>query len=140
MSRYNVKTMTPEEVLALPTSVGIETAARAFGMSRAKAYQLAKSGEFPVPVLALGKRYRVPTAPIKRLLGLDGPDHTDDTHRPTSNDRLNFSRAVRRPLDFSEPVYMKSKGKRIRIDPDKTYKYKGREGVSGAEIIAERQA
>lgn len=46
------------------------TAARALGIGRSKAYELARTGEWPTPVLRLGTRYRVPTAPLRELLGL----------------------------------------------------------------------
>lgn len=69
---------------AIPSSVDVYllgavtdllTAARVLGIGRTKAYQLARSGTFPVPVVRVGDRYRVPTAPLLRLLGLDAaPD------------------------------------------------------------------
>jgi hypothetical protein len=63
--------MTRDELLALPVTVGIETAGRALGIGRANAYALAKRDEFPVPVLRIGCRYRVVTAELHRVLGLD---------------------------------------------------------------------
>lgn len=144
MGRYNVEPLTPEEVMALPTSVDVEVAGLAFGIARTKAYKMARLGEFPVPVLRLGHRYRVPTAPIKRLLGLDESAHDANTPHPTTDGEADNSPNIRRVHgehgSLSEPVYLRSKnGKRVRIDPDKTYTYKGRRGVSGAEIIEERR-
>jgi predicted site-specific integrase-resolvase len=50
------------------------TAAAILGIGRTTAHALARAGQFPVPVLRVGRRYRVPVAPILRLLGLDpGP-------------------------------------------------------------------
>ena len=43
------------ELLALPAAVPLwPTAARALGIGRTKAHQLARAGQFPVPVLRLG--------------------------------------------------------------------------------------
>jgi len=58
------------ELLALPATVDLVTAARALGIGRTTAYQLARSGEMPVKVLRLGTRYRVPSAALLELLGI----------------------------------------------------------------------
>ncbi|GGU96105.1 hypothetical protein GCM10010182_10860 [Actinomadura cremea] len=39
--------MTREELAALPTTTTIETAARALGLGRTRAYQLARENRFP---------------------------------------------------------------------------------------------
>jgi excisionase family DNA binding protein len=57
-----------DELLTLPATIDVVTAARALGIGRTTAYQLARAGEFPVPVLRLGTRYRVPTATVLRAL------------------------------------------------------------------------
>ncbi|WP_243708303.1 helix-turn-helix domain-containing protein [Actinomadura sp. GC306] len=46
------------------------TAARALGLSRTYAYNLAKRGEFPCRVIRIGTTYRVPTAELRKLLGV----------------------------------------------------------------------
>jgi predicted DNA-binding transcriptional regulator AlpA len=46
-------------------------AAPLFTIGRTTAYELAKRGEFPVPILKIGKRYKVRTADLRRYLGLD---------------------------------------------------------------------
>jgi hypothetical protein len=61
-----------EELLALPAVVNLVTAARALAIGRTRAFELARRGTFPVPVLRVGVTYRVPTAPLLRLLGLAG--------------------------------------------------------------------
>jgi len=61
--------MTHEELAELPSTVDLATAARAFGIGRTLAYDLAKRGEFPVRVLRLGNRYRVTRADLLRVLG-----------------------------------------------------------------------
>lgn len=62
--------MTPEELLALPVSVSLITAGRAFGMGRTKAYELAKRNEFPCRVIRIGPAYRVARADLLRALGV----------------------------------------------------------------------
>ena len=60
--------MTPEELTALPTTTTIETAARALGLGRTRAYQLARENRFPCKVFRIGTSYRVVTADLHRLL------------------------------------------------------------------------
>ncbi|MBS2966346.1 helix-turn-helix domain-containing protein [Actinocrinis puniceicyclus] len=57
----------------LPPTLDIVTAGRLLGIGRTTAYQLARHGRFPVPVLRVGGSYRVPTAPMLALLGIDAP-------------------------------------------------------------------
>jgi len=52
----------------LPPTLDIPTAAKLLGLSRTKAYQLAKEGTFPCRVLRIGHSYRVPTQSLLRLL------------------------------------------------------------------------
>jgi hypothetical protein len=47
----------------------VATAGAILDIGRSKAYELAKSGEFPVTVLRIGRRYLVPTSAILALLG-----------------------------------------------------------------------
>ncbi|MEU8306186.1 helix-turn-helix domain-containing protein [Actinomadura sp. NPDC048955] len=54
----------------LPTVVSIMTAARALGLSRTYAYELAKRGDFPCRIIRVGTTYRVPTAELRKLLGV----------------------------------------------------------------------
>lgn len=61
-----------EELLALPATVNVVTAARALGISPNKAYQLIRDGQFPVRTLPLGGTVRVPTAALWNALGVDG--------------------------------------------------------------------
>ncbi|WP_232107739.1 helix-turn-helix domain-containing protein [Streptomyces gossypiisoli] len=62
-----------EELLALPATVNVTTAARALGISRDKAYALIRSGSFPVRTLPLGSTVRVPTAELWKVLAVEGP-------------------------------------------------------------------
>jgi predicted DNA-binding transcriptional regulator AlpA len=63
--------MTLAELLAMPVMVDIGTASRALGLGRSTGYELARRGEFPCRVLHVGSSYRVPTAELLRILGLD---------------------------------------------------------------------
>ena len=63
--------MTLAGLLALPLMVDMSTAARALGLSRSTGYDLARRGEFPCRVLHVGSSYRVPTAELLRVLGID---------------------------------------------------------------------
>ncbi len=65
-----MKALSRDELLALPAVVDLVTAARALGIGRTRAFELTRRGEFPVPVLRVGRTYRVPTAGLLRLLGL----------------------------------------------------------------------
>ena len=65
-----IREMTPAELVALPVSVDLEIAGRAFGMGRTKAHDLARAGEFPCRVLRVGKKYRVPRSAIFEALGI----------------------------------------------------------------------
>lgn len=63
--------MSHDELLALPTTVSVETAARAIGLGRTRAYELARRGKFPCKVIRIGTSYRVVTADLRRLLGIE---------------------------------------------------------------------
>ncbi len=62
--------MTSDELAALPAVVDVPTAGRALGIGSTLAYALVKAGEFPCPVLRLGRLYRVPRAGLLEVLGL----------------------------------------------------------------------
>ncbi|MEV0660070.1 helix-turn-helix domain-containing protein [Actinomadura luteofluorescens] len=63
-----MKPMTHEELAALPTTTTIETAARALGLGRTRAYELARENRFPCKVIRIGTTYRVVTADLQRLV------------------------------------------------------------------------
>jgi hypothetical protein len=65
------------EVGELPTVVDLVTAGQALGLGRTKAYQLARAGQFPCPVIRAGKTYLVPTAGLLAVLGLAVPGRAD---------------------------------------------------------------
>jgi hypothetical protein len=67
----SLRTWTPREVAELPVVVDVVTAGSVIGLGRAGSYDLARRGEFPVPVLRVGRQYRVVTAHLRELLGID---------------------------------------------------------------------
>lgn len=66
--------MKRDELLQLPALVDLPTAARALGLGRTKAYDLAKRGGFPCPLLRVGASYRVRAADLLELAGVEPPD------------------------------------------------------------------
>lgn len=62
--------MSMDELLSLPVSVDLTTAGRAFGLGRTKAFELARQERFPVRVLRVGQKYRVPRSAIFEALGI----------------------------------------------------------------------
>ena len=56
-------------------TMSVEQAGRELGIGRSLAYELVKSGQFPVPVLHLGHRIVVPREKLERLLS--GRDHAE---------------------------------------------------------------
>jgi hypothetical protein len=63
--------MTEAEVLALPAAVDLATAGRALGIGRTKAFELAREGRFPVKVLQVGEKFRVPRTALLEALEID---------------------------------------------------------------------
>ncbi|MFC9894221.1 helix-turn-helix domain-containing protein [Nocardia sp. NPDC127579] len=73
MEKTTDQTNDSQSDLALVRShatVSVETAGRLLGISRAHAYELARSGA--LPTVPLGeRRKRVPSAALRRMLGLE---------------------------------------------------------------------
>jgi hypothetical protein len=62
--------MSTDDLRALPPVLDVPTAGRLLGLGRSAAYDLVLAGMWPTPVLRLGRRLRIPTAPLLALLGL----------------------------------------------------------------------
>ena len=64
--------MTPVTITQLRASATVDlmTAARALGLGRTKAYELARRDQFPCRVIRIGETYRIPTAGLLELLGV----------------------------------------------------------------------
>jgi hypothetical protein len=66
-----MNTMNPlPDLAALGPTLDLATAASILGIGRTASYRLVRDGQFPVPVLHVGRLIRVPTAPLIALLGL----------------------------------------------------------------------
>jgi hypothetical protein len=70
-SPREVQGLTGEELLGLPAAIDLDTANRALLIGRSTGYALARQGRYPVTVLRLGNAYRVVTADLLKLLGLE---------------------------------------------------------------------
>ncbi|MFE2282859.1 integrase [Streptomyces sp. NPDC059443] len=69
--------MAAAELVALPVSFDLDTANRALALGRTTGYALAKSGEYPVRVLRLGRQYRVTRYDLLRFLGFQGEERAE---------------------------------------------------------------
>jgi hypothetical protein len=87
---------TAEKVADLPVVVDLVTAGQVLGMGRTAAYESARRGDFPVPVLRVGNRYRVVTAHLRELLGLARTEHLRET---AASGTREASAYVRRTLN-----------------------------------------
>lgn len=63
--------MSHAELVALPLTVDVETAGRAFGIAPTTAQEWARKGNFPCNVLRLGRFYRVRRADLFDALGVE---------------------------------------------------------------------
>ena len=61
---------TIDAIRALGTTTDVQTAGAILGIGRTKAYEMVREGNFPVPVLRIGRRILVPTPTILTLLGV----------------------------------------------------------------------
>lgn len=82
--------MTEDEVYALPVVVDLPTAARALGLGRSAAYELVRAGQWPTPIVRLGRLIKVPRG------------------RPARGARYHSNAA--RPLTFRRQKYPPSVG------------------------------
>ena len=62
--------MTVDRALSVPPVVDVPTAAAILGIGRSAAYELVRLGQWPTPVLRLGKLIRIPSGPLLELVGL----------------------------------------------------------------------
>jgi hypothetical protein len=75
VSGRNPRVWTPDEVRALGVRTTVPIAGEILaGLCKDESYRMVQRGEFPVPVVKVGKnRLVVPTAPILRLLEIGPP-------------------------------------------------------------------
>jgi excisionase family DNA binding protein len=81
--------LTRAELLALPVTVDVPTAARALGLGRSTAYELARRDEFPCRVLRVGSSYRIPTADLMRVLCVEPPTPEEALVEPRGRARAS---------------------------------------------------
>ena len=80
------------EVEALGVTTDVVTAGQILGLSRNNAYTLVRRGDFPVPIIKAGSRYRIPVAALLAVLQPAvlqpavtppaGGDDASDRHEP----------------------------------------------------------
>lgn len=68
--RTKRKSLTVDEVRALPAAVPLVDAGWAFGINRSTSYDLHRRGEFPVAVIPVGNKLMVPRSGILAKLGI----------------------------------------------------------------------
>ncbi|WP_431772215.1 helix-turn-helix transcriptional regulator [Streptomyces cucumeris] len=91
-SAARLKALTVAEVLALPAMPTVPQAAAACGLSRETGYELARSGEFPIPVIKIGERnLRCRRADLLVFLGLENSDAVRDAPLTASSEHVNES-------------------------------------------------
>ncbi len=89
--------LTLAEIAELPAVTDLVTAGRALGLGRTRAYELARTGQFPCPVIRAGTTWRVPTAGLLALLGLPVPGTSGpDDHGEPSPAQSAHAPAARR--------------------------------------------
>ena len=69
----------------LPPVLDLPAAAQLLGLGRTFAYQLVRRGEWPTPVIRIGRLIKVPTAPLRDLLA--GRSVSDPARDPLSTAR-----------------------------------------------------
>jgi hypothetical protein len=58
------------DICTLGATTDLPTAGRLLGLSRSHAYELARRGQFPIPVLRIDSRLRVSVAHLAAYLGI----------------------------------------------------------------------
>jgi hypothetical protein len=79
-----VNALSDAEILAQPAAVDLVTAGRAFRIGRTKSHELARAGEFPVPLLRLGNRYIARRSDIIAELGISDSANGAEVEQPFS--------------------------------------------------------
>ncbi|MCW2601687.1 MAG: hypothetical protein JWM02_3516 [Frankiales bacterium] len=59
------------DVRALPSVLGLREAGRLIGVGEATIYTMAANNDLPFPAFRVGRQWRVPTAGVLALLGIE---------------------------------------------------------------------
>jgi hypothetical protein len=70
MTASKLSVPTAEAIRSWPVTVDVPTAGMCFGLGRDTSYDLARLGQFPTPVLRLGRSLRVTRAALLLALGM----------------------------------------------------------------------
>lgn len=94
--------LTVDELRALPAVVDVPTAGRAYGLGERLSYELAQRGDFPVPVLKLGRLLKVRTCDLLADLAPDSseaePASPAVAHTESVKGTRDDGRTTTRPL------------------------------------------
>jgi hypothetical protein len=66
----------------LPPVIDLVSAAGLLGLGRTTAYKLVRTGEWPTPIIRIGRLIKVPTAPLRDLLTGSPPTGSSVTVAP----------------------------------------------------------
>lgn len=88
-----------DELRQLPAVVDVPTAGRAYGIGERHAYELARRGEFPVPVRRLGRLLRVRSTDLLADLGITAPDSSEAEPATGPAIALALAPAATKPLE-----------------------------------------
>lgn len=58
------------ELTQLPPTLDLVDAARLLGIGRTLAYEMVRQQTWPTPIIRAGRKIRVPSAPVLRILGV----------------------------------------------------------------------
>jgi hypothetical protein len=110
-----------DELRALPAVIPLTVAGRALGLGSTKTSELANRGEFPCPVLTLGRKRVVRRVSLFEVIGFDASAARADTagtvaraDRPRQS-RMSFDDLLALPASFSIDVA----GKALSMGRDK---------------------
>ena len=91
-----VPAWTVDSVRSLGLTTTIDKAASILGISRTKAYALAKDGDFPIKLVRAGRRYLVPTPALIDLLTGGRVEHSEHVGISRADERAQ-QRGTRNP-------------------------------------------
>ena len=111
-----MSTPTPVEAaeqLRISPAISLSTACVALGISQATGSRAVSSGTFPVPVVRMGARVIVPTAPLRELLDTESPG-LGETASANNSAAVKPAEVRRKLEDFSDGELLDEIRKRMR--------------------------